>query len=223
MIYRQVPMYTIQKHKATRYILDIFKGADVIIDYKNDIPVITFSGDIFIHGMKIHGNRDGSFSLNDIVFMHGFGLRFGVTDRIDTHITTNIFNIYNIPHTYEINSPSMYFPAICKTLNFYTSFDGPEETFCINDFEMVIPNSNNKLKHRMLMFMIDPLQTIKQLDHIPRDPAVQTFFDYYRNTIIEQDRNLLLKYCLITCLGDRLLIADIIDLIMDNIIELLLL
>lgn len=176
---------------------------------------------------------DSSNSIERILYYTHYSLenicQFNRTQNITmiidltTHIVTNTLNIYGIHHKYDEITKCIHISEINNDFKFYVAPVGSKSYFLINSLILIVLNSDNKYVAGMLLFLIDPLQAIKKLEHKMNDASVHPFFEYFISTITKQNADLILKYLLITSLTDQFIIADITYLIVSNIIQLLLL
>lgn len=210
-------MYTIQKHKAVKYIFEVLNHKYISIAYIDGIPYIRCMKNN-INGTPI-GSKHADYNLESICYHPPHDIR--ENDNILNHILINIFQIYNISYTYNDLSKCIKFDSIQYKYKFVVQMSDFVTTLRINDIPLVIPSNNYDYdKGGMLYFLIDPLQAIKKLHSF--DHIIQQFFKYYRDMIIKQDRESISKYLLVKHLADNFLVMDVFPLIVDNIVSLFL-
>lgn len=218
-------MYTIQQHKAKAHILNTLPCDPISIQHKNGIPKIGYTSNTCFttFGSKHYRQVDN----NHTEFIETL---YKTTLTHLRKVLANVLNIYGIHNTYHLNSGYIHITTIQYDLGVIligSLVDNTEfiviESPNIEQFQITMLNDNNIDEPGFLLFLIDPLQAIDKMQNKPKNPTIQHFFEYYRDAITKQDRDLLIKYLLASHLVRKYMIPDIMVIIMSDVIGLLLL
>lgn len=210
-------MYTIQKHKAIKFILRELENDQVSIVHKNNIPKIRY--------MK-NGHEYKTTSLENYCWNSMFGVRTRGNYDLSTFLILHVLKIYGVNDAYFLGSKEIRIPDIYNHFKFFleTKYWSVKPFLIMGNsrvrspFTLTVQNT----KYNMLLFLIDPLRAIGIMIDKPKDISIQHFFEHYRDIITKRDKELLSKYLLIWQIADKHIIPDIMFIIVDIIIQLLL-